>query len=278
MAGFEIWHNGKKDRELPLGTSEIVIGRDPAVSLRLDGDGVSRRHARVFGREGRWIAEDLGTRNGMHVNGVREFSKPLRDGDRVQISDWVLVFRSTEDEQVPEAPRKIQTRRERAISSAITSIIEDEPGTEDEEAEMATSVVTADVVARMKAEVAGTRVLDSRDAAKLRLNALTLLGPHLRLESAGSRRIVRLAPLPFEIGPDATAKIRTTWRPWFGRAVIEATISGRIALRWRGLWPRVTVNGRIVRRRVLVTGDVVLIEGSRYSFQAGEPEATPGPN
>jgi|GEM_PF-522706 len=49
---------------------EIVVGRDAQAAVRLAHDAVSRRHLRLFEREGRWFAEDLGSRHGTMVDGV----------------------------------------------------------------------------------------------------------------------------------------------------------------------------------------------------------------
>lgn len=65
---------------------ELTIGRSLRAELSLDDDGVSRRHARI-GRDddGAWV-EDLGSRNGTFVNGVRVTGRVrLADGDKVHI-------------------------------------------------------------------------------------------------------------------------------------------------------------------------------------------------
>ena len=50
-------------------TSDFVIGRDPACELHLDDPQISRRHAKVFYGSGRWQIKDLGSRNGLNVDG-----------------------------------------------------------------------------------------------------------------------------------------------------------------------------------------------------------------
>jgi predicted component of type VI protein secretion system len=70
---------------------ELVIGRDPG-GLVLDDPEVSRRHARVFCESsGRLSVEDLGSRNGTHVNGERVSGpRALAIGDRIAIGATVL--------------------------------------------------------------------------------------------------------------------------------------------------------------------------------------------
>src|SRR6266550_2644610 len=48
---------------------ESVVGRAMSAQLRLNDDGISRRHCRVLSIGGRVIIEDLGSANGTLVNG-----------------------------------------------------------------------------------------------------------------------------------------------------------------------------------------------------------------
>ena len=50
--------------------SEVLVGRDPACGIFLEGDGaktVSGRHARFFFEDNKWYVEDAGSRNGTYV-------------------------------------------------------------------------------------------------------------------------------------------------------------------------------------------------------------------
>ncbi|MFQ5554734.1 MAG: FHA domain-containing protein, partial [Acidimicrobiia bacterium] len=49
---------------------EASIGRDRSSTIIVDEDGVSRRHARLFHRNGRWVLEDAGSRNGTYLDGA----------------------------------------------------------------------------------------------------------------------------------------------------------------------------------------------------------------
>jgi hypothetical protein len=73
-----------------------VIGRANDCELRLDDPGVSRRHAelRVNGDEAEII--DLGSTNGIRVNGNAVPSARLLDGDRIDLGSTSLVFRRDE--------------------------------------------------------------------------------------------------------------------------------------------------------------------------------------
>ncbi|MEZ4399526.1 MAG: GGDEF domain-containing protein [Kofleriaceae bacterium] len=69
-----------------IDAAEVVIGRSLRAELCLDDDGVSRHHARIRTVDGvAWI-EDLGSRNGTFVNGVRvDTAVKLVDGDKVHV-------------------------------------------------------------------------------------------------------------------------------------------------------------------------------------------------
>jgi hypothetical protein len=60
-----------------------TVGRSSSVDLYLDHPSVSRRHARVTCRGGCWTVEDLGSRNGTLVDGVRVDRHELRRGQVV---------------------------------------------------------------------------------------------------------------------------------------------------------------------------------------------------
>ncbi len=77
-----------------LERPQTVVGRSREAWVRIDAIGVSRRHARIL-RIGptRFSIKDLGSTNGVFVNGERVETAELHPGDQVQIgSDVVLRF------------------------------------------------------------------------------------------------------------------------------------------------------------------------------------------
>ncbi|HVW29470.1 MAG TPA: sigma 54-interacting transcriptional regulator [Polyangiaceae bacterium] len=68
---------------------EHHLGRDAACDTVLLGDEVSRRHARIRVRGAFPVITDLGSRNGVFVNGQREKERLLAPGDVVRIGEWV---------------------------------------------------------------------------------------------------------------------------------------------------------------------------------------------
>ena len=77
-----------------LEPGETVIGRDPGAGLYIDDPSVSRRHARIFVKEGSATLEDLGSKNGTHLGDHRiEAPVPLDDGARIRVGNVPLTFR-----------------------------------------------------------------------------------------------------------------------------------------------------------------------------------------
>jgi predicted component of type VI protein secretion system len=81
-------------REVPVDREELTIGRKEDNLVHLPERNVSRRHARLWRREGAFVLEDLHSSNGTRVNGVR-ITEPieLRDGDLVTIGDYGVALR-----------------------------------------------------------------------------------------------------------------------------------------------------------------------------------------
>jgi pSer/pThr/pTyr-binding forkhead associated (FHA) protein len=76
---------------LPVGT--FLIGRGTDCQLALDDPLVSRRHAAIRVGEESAFLEDLGSRNGAFLNGVRVTqSESLHDGDVIRIGSQDMLF------------------------------------------------------------------------------------------------------------------------------------------------------------------------------------------
>jgi diguanylate cyclase (GGDEF)-like protein len=75
-----------------LNAAQVHIGRGKDADVRIDGVGISRRHARIVrSADGRCILEDLGASNGVLVNGRRIERAELVSGDRVQLGPVVVL-------------------------------------------------------------------------------------------------------------------------------------------------------------------------------------------
>jgi diguanylate cyclase (GGDEF)-like protein len=71
----------------------IEIGRDPTASFPLRDESISWRHVRIEDRGGaEWACVDLGSTNGMLVNGNKTGDALLRNGDKVMLGKTILEF------------------------------------------------------------------------------------------------------------------------------------------------------------------------------------------
>lgn len=83
-------------RQIPLMEGGNVLGRAPDTAIRIESPGISRYHARIRVVLGEATLEDLGSKNGTHLNDTRIVAPSrLADGDRIRLGAIALTFRIT---------------------------------------------------------------------------------------------------------------------------------------------------------------------------------------
>ncbi len=84
---------GARPRTMAV-TGSTTIGRAAECELRIDDTYASQQHARLFGRNGSWYVEDLGSTNGTFVN-EQKLAAPamVQPGDRIRIGTTVVELR-----------------------------------------------------------------------------------------------------------------------------------------------------------------------------------------
>jgi len=89
-------------RSYPLADGQTELGRGESAAIRVRDRHVSRRHARITVREGGLFIEDLGTANGVLVNGQR-VTRPrlLMDGDLVEVGTTLMRYGGPAREPAP---------------------------------------------------------------------------------------------------------------------------------------------------------------------------------
>jgi RNA polymerase sigma factor (sigma-70 family) len=97
------YRDGNTALAFPLTGSRLKIGREDDNEIQLPHDNVSKHHAALRHTEGGWSIEDLGSVNGVFVNGQRVQRAVLRHGDRVSIGPCELFFetKGVSDEWIP---------------------------------------------------------------------------------------------------------------------------------------------------------------------------------
>ncbi|NOK11196.1 GGDEF domain-containing protein [Corallococcus exercitus] len=86
-------HGPELGKKYVLEETEFTIGRDQHNHIVVDLDNVSRRHARIWGRQGKMFVEDLQSTNGTYLNDREVLqAQPLRSGDLVKVGGSIFKF------------------------------------------------------------------------------------------------------------------------------------------------------------------------------------------
>jgi pSer/pThr/pTyr-binding forkhead associated (FHA) protein len=101
-------------RDILIDQDMVVVGRHPSCDARLDSLRLSRHHCYLKREYGKLTVRDLGSTNGIQINGQRVEVGWLRPGDELCIAhlrfrveqgpDW-RPLENGPDPQVPSQPR-----------------------------------------------------------------------------------------------------------------------------------------------------------------------------
>ncbi|HEY0194136.1 MAG TPA: ATPase, T2SS/T4P/T4SS family, partial [Kofleriaceae bacterium] len=102
-----IQEKGGEQRRMVFNKAEVTIGRVQGNDIVLPKGNVSKRHARIVLKDGKFIIVDLKSTNGTYVNG-RKITSPLvvKDSDKIYIGDFIVGVdeaSASEGEGMPEA-------------------------------------------------------------------------------------------------------------------------------------------------------------------------------
>jgi pilus assembly protein CpaF len=91
MFSIIISEKGGAERRESFDKAEITVGRVQGNDIVLPKGNVSKQHARLLFRDGRFIVTDLKSTNGTYVNG-RKIAQAtvVREGDKVYVGDFVI--------------------------------------------------------------------------------------------------------------------------------------------------------------------------------------------
>jgi len=78
--------------EYPVERPLHTLGRGPGVDWTFDDSTMSKEHAAVEFADGRLRIRDLGSMNGIFLNGGEVKAEDLKNGDRFQIGEYVFQF------------------------------------------------------------------------------------------------------------------------------------------------------------------------------------------
>jgi predicted component of type VI protein secretion system len=136
--------DGVRERELQLA-GRIVVGRDPSCEISHDDSLLSRRHAEFLTTGDKVMLRDLGSRNGVFVNGERAMERVLEPGDVIQIGPLRARF-VLDDAPTSVIAEAVDADRTAVIRKVFTSAQIDAAG---KFAGVATAESDADEVTRL---------------------------------------------------------------------------------------------------------------------------------
>ncbi len=126
---------------LPEGRS--VLGKDPACDIVLNDAFVSARHMALNAVNGRILAEDLGSRNGVFIEGQKISGAQVVENQVITIGETQISIRSTEKKELIDKParnipgfvgecdaiRQVTALVDRVAPTDVTVLVEGETGT-----------------------------------------------------------------------------------------------------------------------------------------------------
>jgi type II secretory pathway predicted ATPase ExeA len=98
---LEVLHSGRPLSRLTLKPGKLVVGRGEDAGLRLESQFVSRQHCQLITTAEQTFVEDLGSTNGILVNGRRRRMHRLAPDDKIVIGDHTLIYHETPQARQP---------------------------------------------------------------------------------------------------------------------------------------------------------------------------------
>lgn len=109
-------------REVPIGASAVVIGRDESADIRVEDKKVSRRHASFKLIDDQPWVEDLGSANGVRLNGKRiDRRAKIRPDDKVRVGGYQISLKDLGEDTGASAIAGDPRPAESSSSGAIPS-------------------------------------------------------------------------------------------------------------------------------------------------------------
>ncbi len=100
MAFFRMFDSNRGVQDIQIHGKRTIIGREPEYAdLILEKPDVSRMHAMLLERDGKFIIKDMDSKGGTFVNKSEISEMELKNLDSIQIGHYVLEFHISSDEK-----------------------------------------------------------------------------------------------------------------------------------------------------------------------------------
>ena len=228
MAFLRVYLNDELQEQIELTGEKLTVGRTAENDLVLNSPGISSHHATIRQTEKSFSIEDVGSTNGVFVNGDQIQRYELKYWDEIQIYNYVLKFMAS-----------ARARNDLAYDAANSE-------TDGLNGTVAVSIDT---------------INDLRNLKQLGNDAYLQL-----LEPDGSESIHTVKNAVFTIGTATNCNLQT--RGWLGPKVSsQIEKRGRDYFLVPGRWGKITLNGNRISDLIkLKDNDFLGIGGLRIRF------------
>lgn len=125
MAYLIVVAGEEKGRKVPLPPSgEIVLGRGAVDVIFSDGR-LSRKHCAVEATDEGYVVRDLGSTNGVFLNGRRIKENELRHGDKIRLGYTVVEFSESSDDEGPAEDKRPRKRKSKVMAAKYAAMGKD---------------------------------------------------------------------------------------------------------------------------------------------------------
>jgi serine phosphatase RsbU (regulator of sigma subunit)/pSer/pThr/pTyr-binding forkhead associated (FHA) protein len=130
MAALQILKGPNEGQVIPLDGDRYVMGRNPDCGIVIPVTSVSREHAQIIKKSGKYFIEDKQSRNGTFVNNQAiNHLTALKNNDRIRICDFIACFLESpssapgEDDDSEDGPSTVEA----TINQASGTLLEGHP-------------------------------------------------------------------------------------------------------------------------------------------------------
>ena len=110
---------------VPLDRLPLMMGRSEAADIPLPFSSISREHARLFIEDGKLMIEDMGSSNGVQVNGEKAKKAQVGPGDMVQLGvvEFRVARRGDSTVVIRAAAAEERERRQRSPLGLVIAVL-----------------------------------------------------------------------------------------------------------------------------------------------------------
>jgi pSer/pThr/pTyr-binding forkhead associated (FHA) protein len=97
-------NDGATAKQWNIGDAPVTIGRSGQVDVKIDDEGLSRRHFMIAREGAEYVVKDLSSRNGTWVHGHRAVAARLHHNDCVLAGHTLFRFCEDSEERTLASP------------------------------------------------------------------------------------------------------------------------------------------------------------------------------